>query len=281
MTQEYAECDCVILKDYEVVACHGVNPEEKINPQRFLFSIEVVCDFSLAAQNDDIAQTISYSAVKKYIKCFCEQNCFDLIETLAVRIAEGILVEFELAKAVTLTVKKPDAPMSGKFEYAGVRVKRAWHTVYLALGSNEGDKNGYLDFAIEKLKSNPLIKFVRESNRMISEPYGGIAQGEFVNSALECMTVLAPKQLLAFINEIESQGGRVRKEHWGNRTLDIDIIFYDNLISGDKELSLPHIDMQHRLFVLQPLTELCPEYIHPLLRKRVSELYYELTTQTK
>lgn len=160
--------DVVILKDFEVKACHGVNPEEKINPQRFLFTAEIFTDFLQCSESDDLTKTISYSDVKKTLKSFCENNCFDLIETLAVRAAEILLKKYPLASKVKLTVKKPDAPMSGVFEYAGVRVEREWKTVYLALGSSMGDKGGYLDFAMERLLADDNFRNVKESARIVT-----------------------------------------------------------------------------------------------------------------
>ena len=93
--------DVITLKDFEVVACHGVNPEEKVNPQRFLFTAEIYTDFSKCAKNDDLTQTISYSAVKKTLRSFCENNCFDLIETLAKRSALILLKTYPLASGGT------------------------------------------------------------------------------------------------------------------------------------------------------------------------------------
>lgn len=152
----------IILKDFEVKACHGCNPEEKTNPQRFLFTAEIFYDFSQAAKNDDLTKTISYSDVKKTLKSFCENNCFNLIETLATRSAELLLKKYP-AKKVVVQVKKPDAPMSGVFDYVAVVAEKEWHEVYLALGSNLGDKNAYLDFAISRLKADDNIKDVKES----------------------------------------------------------------------------------------------------------------------
>lgn len=271
--------DKVILKDFEVLACHGVNPEEKVNKQRFIFTAELSVDFEKAAELDDLNETVSYAAVKKEIKAFCEDNCFDLIETLSARLAERLLKRFPLARRVELTVKKPDAPMSGKFEYAGVRVVREWHRVYLALGSSEGDKNGYLDFALNALKADDNFAGVRESTRIISEPYGGVAKGRFVNSAVECDTLYSPTKLLAVLNGIEQKGGRVRGERWGDRTLDIDIIFYDNGVISLPDLGVPHPDMHNRSFVLEPLCELNPNILHPILNRRVSELLKDLNTK--
>lgn len=265
----------IILKDYEVISCHGVNKEEKVNPQRFLFTAELSYDFFEAGIADDLTKTISYSDVKKTIKAFCEGNCFDLIETLAVRCAMLLLKTYP-ATAVSLTVKKPDAPMSGVFDYAGVSVELSWHKAYVALGSNLGDCNGYLDNAINALQSDDNIKNIRESSRVESQPYGGVATEKFVNSVCEFDTLYTPQQLLKKLNEIEQENNRTREIHWGNRTLDLDIIFYDDVILQDDNLCIPHPDMQNRDFVLGPLCELCKNKLHPILNKRVFELKREL-----
>jgi len=266
--------DMVILKDFEVLACHGVNPEEKVNKQRFLFTVKVELDFFEAAKSDDVSKTVSYSAIKKLVKAFAENNCFDLIETLAVRLAEEILLAFPLAKSVEIELKKPDAPMSGKFDYAAVKVKRSRHKVYAALGSSIGDRKGYLDFAIKKLKEDKRISGVRESGRIVTEPYGGVAKEEFLNSAAAFDTLYSPFGLLELFHSIESEAGRKRDTHFADRTLDMDIIFYDDEIIETDELCVPHIDMQNRFFVLKPLSELCPNKLHPVLKKRVIELLH-------
>ncbi len=264
--------DHIILKDFEVKACHGVNAEEKIMPQRFLFTVQIATDNFSAAQADNIDATVSYSAVKKRIKTVCESNCFDLIETLAYETAAMILDEFELAKSVRLTVKKPDAPMSGKFDYVAVCTERGWHKAYLALGSNLGDRAANLDFAVRRLKQARGIKNVVESERLDTEPYGGVAKGMFVNSAVMLDTYLTPQELLKIAMQIESDCGRVRVEHWGDRTLDIDILLYDDEVISSPTLIIPHPEMHLRRFVLEPLSAIAPYALHPLLNKRVSEL---------
>ena len=269
----------IILKDYEVVACHGVNPEEKVNPQRFLFTVKVDTDFALSASSDNLANTVSYSAVKKVVKAVAEENSFDLIETLAYTVAKRILLAFPLADGVSVKVKKPDAPMSGNFDFVGVELALKWHEAYLALGSNEGDRNAYLDLAIKMLNEDDNFKEVVESKRIETEAYGGVATGEFVNLCVKLKTLYSPHELLAKIGEIEKTGDRVRTVHWGDRTLDVDIIFYEDEVIGDDDLVVPHPDMQNREFVLKPLLELCPNKVHPLLKKRVNELYFELTTK--
>lgn len=321
--------DRIILKDYEVKACHGVNAEEKEIPQRFLFTVELFYDIEQAAKDDDLSKTISYSDVKKTVKAFCESNCFDLIETLAARLAYLLLKRYaylrlsenekgdrlakkqcELlkntaldslkndnscsnncaglslndcafavcngiysgVKSVRVTVKKPDAPMSGVFDYVAVSVERAWHRAYIALGSSLGDREGYLNFAINALKNDDCFRQIRESKRVWSEPYGGVARESFLNSVVELDTLYSPHDLLSKLNKIEADCNRARDIHWGDRTLDLDIIFYDDLILQDNSLCIPHPDMHNRSFVLEPLCELCKYKLHPILNKRIFEL---------
>lgn len=268
--------DVIVLKDFEVRACHGVNPDEKRLPQRFLFTAEIYCSTARAAQTDDLKLTVSYSAVKKTIKKIAENNCFDLIETLAEQTTQALLIEFAFIKTVRLTVKKPDAPMSGIFDYAAASIERGWHTVYLSAGSNLGDRNAYLDLAIDCLTSDLKVRNVLESTRVKTLPYGGAAEFEFLNSAVRMETLYSPCDLLARLNDIEKQGGRERLERWGNRTLDLDILFYDDFVVCEDDLAIPHIDMQNRLFVLEPLNEIAPNAVHPILNKRIVELLNDL-----
>ena len=146
--------DKIIIENYEVVALHGVNPEEKVNPQRFLISCEIESEFSQCAKSDDINKTASYSAVCKMLKAFVGENSFDLIETIATLLASKILKSFPTVKGVQVVVKKPDAPMKGNFDYVGVSTYKAWHKTYLALGSNLGDKHGYLNLAVDCIRED-------------------------------------------------------------------------------------------------------------------------------
>ena len=270
--------DKILIENYEVVALHGVNPEEKVNPQRFLVSVEMSTDFYKAAKTDDLDKTASYSAVCKVIKSFVGENSFDLIETIACRLAKKILLTFSNLTAVKVTVKKPDAPMKGVFDYVGVSTELAWHRVYLGLGSNMGDRHRYLDLAVNMLEGDDNFRSLRESTRIESEPYGGVADMVFVNSVIEAQTLYTPRQLLDVVHGIEKAGDRVRKERWGNRTLDLDILFYDDIVLDEPDLSIPHPDTHNRDFVLNPLRELNEYLMHPFLRKRVKDLKPEKLT---
>ena len=265
--------DKIIIENYEVVALHGVNPEEKVNPQRFLISCEIESEFSQCAKSDDINKTASYSAVCKMIKAFVGESSFDLIETIATLLATKILKSFPTVKGVQVVVKKPDAPMKGNFDYVGVSTYKAWHKTYLALGSNLGDKHGYLNLAVDCINEDDNFRNAKESTRIETAPYGGVADETFVNSVVEVETLYSPYELLDVIRDIEKQGDRVRLERWGNRTLDVDILFYDNLVIGEKDLAIPHSDLHNRDFVLVPMKELNENLVHPLYKKRIKDFF--------
>lgn len=252
--------DKVIIKDLEIMAKHGVNPEEKVNKQRFIVTVKISCQFTFSQESDDIDKTISYSKVKKDVVRIVTENSFNLLEKLSYEIARYILENYELAESVSVTVKKPDAPMSGKFKYVAVKKELKWHRVYLGLGSSMGDKNLYLDNAVKALSARQFKNF-RESSRIVSEPYGGAAKNEFINSAAEVYTYLEPYELLDYIHKVEAENDRVRDIHWGDRTLDIDILFFDDLKINDPELCIPHKEIKNRDFVTGPLKELNPNII--------------------
>ena len=129
-------------------------------------------------------------------------------------------------------------------------------TVYLSLGSNIGDKQGYLREAVALLGENPEIKVEKVSKFYETSPVGGVVQDDFVNLALKISTSLEALALLERINAIEAKLNRVRKIHWGPRTIDIDILFYGDEKINNERLTVPHKEVFNRLFVLIPLLEL-------------------------
>ena len=276
MKKYYQEDSHIIINGLEIMACHGVNPEEKVNPQKWVVDVDLVVDISKAAKEDLLDLTINYAKVSKFIVAFFKDNCFDLIETLVSRLAKEILVNYKIAKKITLEVKKPNAPMNQVFNYVSVKTTKEWTTCYIALGSNLGDKNKYLDNAIQKLKDTKEIEFVKESRRIETKPYGDAATEDFVNSCAEIRTVLTPQELLEKLNEIEASENRTREVHWGNRTLDLDIIYYGDYIVDEPNLKIPHVDMTNRVFVLDPLCQLCPKKPHPVLGLTTEQLLNKL-----
>lgn len=152
---------------------------------------------------------------------------------------------------------------------------------YLSLGSNMGDRLGNIQRAVSVLSSNYSIKVIRTSAFYETEPWGNKNQAWFVNACIEISTKLSPKELLSACFEVEKILGRVRDENtpkWSSRTIDIDIIFYDDLILNEPDLTIPHKYMHQRAFVLVPLLELIADYKHPKFNITLEEMYYNLET---
>ncbi len=127
---------------------------------------------------------------------------------------------------------------------------------FLSLGSNLGDRRSYLRHAIEALPDVVAVSPVYET-----DPVGGPAQDEYLNLVVELDTALAPHELLGVCHRIEASADRVRGEHWGPRTLDIDIIWMEGVSLDDPQLTIPHPRWKARRFVLVPLRDLAPELV--------------------
>jgi 2-amino-4-hydroxy-6-hydroxymethyldihydropteridine diphosphokinase len=150
-------------------------------------------------------------------------------------------------------------------------------TVYLALGSNLGDRRGNLDAALAALRGHPAIRVGAVSTFIETEPMGGPAgQGPYLNGAARIETDLAPADLLAELKCIERELGRREGPRWGPRPIDLDIILYDDLRMDTPELTLPHPRFRERRFVLTPLAEIAPEVRDPVTGCMVKELLLRL-----
>lgn len=151
--------------------------------------------------------------------------------------------------------------------------------IYLALGSNLGDRMKNLEQAIKLLEEHG-VNLKRKSQVYETEPYGFKDQPSFLNLVLEVETKLSPQELLDLVLYIERLLGRERKEKWGPRNIDIDILFYGNLVVRTKNLVIPHYDIENRDFFLRPFLDIEPEFVHPILEKSISEMYRELKKDT-
>ena len=272
--------DKIKIKNLEVFAKHGVYPEENVLGQKFLISAELYTDLRSAGKADDITKTLSYSEVCRAIKAFVEGNTFNLIETVAEKLAEELLVANPCLKGICLEVKKPNAPIAMTFETVSVEIERSRHTVYISLGSNIGDREKHLRFAVSELEKVRGCRVLQVSEFSYTTPYGNVKQDDFLNGCIEMETLLQPLELLELVHDIENKSGRVRDVRWGPRTLDLDIVFYDDLIMSCDVLRIPHVDMHRRDFVLIPLADIAPHLNHPVFNKTVEELLDELRTKT-
>jgi len=147
--------------------------------------------------------------------------------------------------------------------------------VYIGLGSNVGDRHRNCLTAIELLRQNGLL-VARQSSMHETEPWGVTDQPEFVNMTVETETDLAPIKLLEVLKKIEKDMGRQDTMKWGPRIIDLDILLYDDIIMKTDSLTIPHSLMHERAFVLRPLSEIAGNFIHPVLKKSITDLLKEV-----
>jgi 2-amino-4-hydroxy-6-hydroxymethyldihydropteridine diphosphokinase len=150
------------------------------------------------------------------------------------------------------------------------------YITYLLLGSNLGNRKKYIASAISEIEAK-LGSVSQRSSLYQTASWGKHNQPDFLNQVIELKTSLKPKELLSGILSIETGLGRKRIEKWGSRTIDIDILLYEDQIVNEPELNIPHPYLALRRFCLMPLCEIAPELPHPLLKKSIQELLLELS----
>ena len=193
----------------------------------------------------------------------------DVSERLFGTISANVLALVNGAHILRVHDVKPHKDLLKIFEAVSEPWKK--ERIFIAIGTNLGNKEENIQKAI-KLISEGGVKIVKTSSLYETEPYGNIDQPDFLNAVIEVETDLSPEELLKVLLSIEGSMGRVRREKWGPRIIDLDIIFYGDRIVKEENLTIPHPDMQNRDFVLKPLSEIAGEYIHPVLNKTVNDL---------
>ena len=266
------DLDEIRIRGLRIFAHHGVFPEETRLGQMFVVNAALYTSTRKGGLADSLEDTISYADVCLFLTEYLQRNTWKLLEAAVEHTCRALLLRFPLLQAVELELEKPSAPIPLPFDSVSVCVKRGWHRCFVALGSNMGDKKGYLDGAVEALKADPCVRLKQVSTYLVTAPYGGVEQEDFLNGAVELETLYTPEELLEVLHTIEQAAKRERLVHWGPRTLDLDILFYDDLVQDDPVLTLPHPDMHNRDFVLRPMAELAPHFVHPLLRMTMTQL---------
>jgi dihydroneopterin aldolase / 2-amino-4-hydroxy-6-hydroxymethyldihydropteridine diphosphokinase len=259
---------------------HGVLAAERENGQDFTIDVVLHLDTSVPAATDDLALTADYGLLATQVADVVRGEPFDLIETLAERIAQVCLVPAPV-HAVDVTVHKPYAPITERFADVQICVRRVANPssadaapltrtpitrveAVLALGSNLGDREATLRSAVLGLRAMPGITVQTVSPVLRTASVGGPPQPDYFNAVVLVTTSLSAHDLLQACHRIEAAHDRVREVRWGPRTLDIDVIRYGALVSSMPELTLPHPRAAQRAFVLAPWLAADPEATLPV-----------------
>ena len=245
-----------MLSNLEFYGYHGYFPEENVLGQRFKVSIEAYGELSLSHTSGDLDDSVSYVDIFDVVKEVFYSKKYKILEQLGYDIGKAIIDRFFRIKSVQVLVMKPEVPIPVTCDYFGIQQEIKRETIaYLGLGSNLGDREGYLNSAIHQLDFHKEIEVTKTSKVYETDPFGYEDQGMFLNMVVEVKTSLSPRALLKYCNHIESNLLRQRDVKWGPRTIDVDILTYEDYTSDEEILTLPHPGVTQRAFVLLPLKD--------------------------
>lgn len=259
--------DRIEIRGLLVTTVIGVLPHERAAQQPIRIDLDLFVDLADAGHSDDLGDTANYGDVAEQVAAIARGANDLLLERLAERIAAMVL-SIDRVDAVDVTVTKLRPPIPEQLESTAVRIHRqrrkpdgdaGGHLAIIALGSSLGDRQGYLRAALDSLP--PAIT---GSQVFETDPVGGPdGQGAYLNMVVSVSTALDPYALLRRCQRIEAAANRQREVHWGARTLDLDVLFYDDIHIDDPSLTIPHPFYSQRRFVLAPLSEVAPERCPP------------------
>jgi len=256
--------DQIEISAIRTVAIVGALPHEREIPQPLQIDLTLDVDPGDAGQSDDLDDTVHYGWVADQVVAVVSESKDVLLERLAARVADEVLT-FDRVEAVTVTLTKLRPPIAVDAASTAVRISRtrstaavarqSSHRAFIALGSNLGDRRAFLRMGVAGLDRVIAVSQVYET-----DPVGGPDdQGAYLNMVVEIETPLDPFALLRRCQRIEGEAMRQRVVHWGPRTLDVDIIMYDDATIETADLVVPHPHFAERRFVLTPLAEIAPE----------------------
>lgn len=270
--------DTLHIQNLEIFAHHGLFPAEKELGQKFVISAAIHYDMTKAATELDLDASIHYGILCQQLTDWCQEKSEDLIETVAYKLLERIFDHYPLVSEISLTLKKPWAPVHLPLETCAISLHRKKETAFIGLGSNMGDKEKNLELAIQRLQEAGL-GLTKKSSLILTEPWGGVEQDSFANQVIEVETWWTAEKLLDTLLAIELDMGRVRQIHWGPRLIDLDLLFLGQETHYSDKLILPHPYVAERDFVLQSLDEIAPHFIHPILQRPIRNLYQQVKEQ--
>ncbi len=246
------------------MAIVGALPHEREIAQPLQIDLVLDVDLGDAGRSDDLDDTVHYGWVADQVLAVVSESKDVLLERLAARVADQVLT-FDRVEAVTVTLTKLRPPIAVDAASTAVRITRtrstaavapqSSHRAFIALGSNLGDRRAFLRMGVAGLDRVVAMSQVYET-----DPVGGPDdQGAYLNMVVEIETPLDPFALLRRCQRIEGEAMRQRVVRWGPRTLDVDIIMYDDAVIDSPDLVVPHPYFAERRFVLTPLAEIAPE----------------------
>ena len=150
---------------------------------------------------------------------------------------------------------------------------------FIGAGANLGEPVRQIRQALDELEKSPGVKFLGVSSLYRTQPMGPIAQPPFVNAVFSLEYGMSPQDLLALLLSVEEKMGRIRRERWGPRVIDLDLLFFDEAIISEQGLEVPHPRLHERRFVLTPLVEIAPDVVHPILKKSAFDLLAALPAE--
>ncbi len=256
--------DRVIIDDLRVLTVIGALPHEREMAQPIRIDLSIGLDLRDAGRSDELHDTVHYGLVCERVSELVRGSKDVLLERLAAKVADVVL-EFDLVEVVDVKLTKLRPPIAEDVQSTSVAITRLRaeaaappledHEVVVALGSNLGDRLGYLRFAVGELGNVVAMSQVFET-----APVGGPdGQGAYLNMVVKVQTSLDPYAFIRRCQRIEANALRQRVVHWGPRTLDVDVLFYDDVHITSEKLTVPHPRIGERRFVLTPLSEVAPE----------------------
>lgn len=269
------------IQGLEVYAYHGSSEHERELGHRYSLDCEIMMTVHRTEEDGRLVPNLNYVDLAEFLVASFQEDTYEHFETACEETIFKVLDTFSEVRSVKLRVTKAAAHIPFPVDGITVEMERARHHAIIALGGNIGNRNEYLLGALHGLEHNPRIEITKTSSLYETKPWGMTDQADFLNQVIEVSTTLSAEDLLHYMLHLEHKLGRVRDIKWGPRTIDLDLIYYDDLVMRSDDLILPHPLMHEREFVLEPLMEIAPHYLHPVKNLSTRELLQLLREKQK